>query len=58
MLGNYNIWSVLAYNYDNGVSTDTVYDSRNNVFWMTAGLTILKTNASTINLKRSNNIYN
>ena len=57
MLGNYNAWSVLAYNYDNGVSTDTVYDSRNNVFWMTAGLPILKTNASTVNLKRRNNIY-
>jgi len=57
ILGNYNIWAVLAYNYDNGVSTDTVYDSRNNVFWMTAGLPILKTNASTINLKRRNNIY-
>jgi hypothetical protein len=57
ILGNYNIWSVLAYNYDTGVSTDTVYDSRNNVFWMTAGLPILKTNASTINLKRRNNIY-
>jgi hypothetical protein len=57
ILGNYNIWSVLAYNYDTGVSTDTIYDSRNNVFWMTAGLQILRSNASTINLKRRNNIY-
>jgi len=55
-LSEYNSWWALKYNLDNGTTTDTVYDVRNNVFWVTAGVQVLPPN-SYVNTKRRNNIY-
>ena len=55
-LGEYNGGYALKYGTDTGVPTDTLYDVRNNIFWVTAGVQVLPP-STYVNTKRRNNIY-
>lgn len=55
-LGEYNGGYVLKYGTDTGIPTDTLYDVKNNIFWVTAGVQVLPP-STYVNTKRRNNIY-